>query len=945
MTALAVTEAVGPTSPVLRILVVEDSPSDALLVRALLQGAHLQTEVTEVATLAGAAAALTDGSDFDCVLLDLSLPDASGLDALTAIVGLDVHAVIVVLTENDDQRAGLAAVAAGAQDYLIKSDISAPTLVRSLNFAIERHRAAETSGRLAAVIDASPDAILTHHLDGTIETWSPGAEKMFGYTSAEAVGRGMSMLDPTEPDAFVSAFVQAAVGTHSTLETAAHTRTGTLIDISVHAAPIRIPGRRVTAVSTVTRDVTDRKRSDDQLRFQAHLLDSVGQAVVATDVAGTISYWNKAAEQIYGWTADEAQGRRTGDIVVAVETAEQTVSVRASLLAGQAWSGELLVRRRDGTTFPIFVTNTPILDKSGVVVGAIGVSSDISERRHTSEALARTVAQLSEAQRVARFGSWELEVATGKVSWSDEQYRLLGYEPGEVEPSFDALVERVAPADKAPARRMLATLFEQGVGVSLEVRLELPGRSEIWLAIRGERSAADDGAGLTVAGTSQDVTEAKRFERELQRLALHDGLTQLPNRALLADRLSSAQSRCAREGGLVGVLFIDLDHFKVVNDGRGHSAGDVILREVAERVAKQLRPTDTIARFGGDEFVVVLEGLPDETTVEQLADRIASCMLPPFIVDTAHLTLTASIGIAIGRGSETVDELLSAADAAMYRAKDAGRARHVTFDESMRERAERRLLLEGELRAAIEGRQFRLVYQPIVSLSEGSVVGVEALVRWDHPKRGVVSPAEFIPLAEEIGVIGPLGSWVLEESCRELAAQSDLDLMYLMSVNVSACQLADGDFPSYVARTIAAAGLTPDRFVFEITETVLMTDAQMFLSALDALRAIGVSLAMDDFGTGYSSLAYLQRFPLDIVKIDQTFVSGVATDAHDEALVSAIIAMATALGMATLAEGIETPEQLEKLRDLGCDLAQGYLMARPLNAPDLRQLLLSAPRW
>ena len=944
MTVLADNGAVELSSPV-RVLIVEDSSTDALLVRALLQEAVLVTDVTEVSTFAEAAAVLTGGSSFDCVLLDLGLPDADGLEALTGIVELNVHAAIVVLTGRNDDRTGLAAVAAGAQDYLVKGDVSAPTLSRSVNFAVERYRAAEASARLAAIIDASPDAILRHRPDGTIETWNAGAEKLFGYTSAEAVGRATSMLAPDDPAVFAAALARAAAGEHHSLDTRARTRSGALIDVTVDAVPIRMPDRRVVAVSTITRDITDRRRGEEQLRFQARLLDSVGQAVIGTDVAGTIIYWNRAAEQMYGWTAEEAHGRPISDVVGVDETADEAESIMARLTLGETWSGEFLVRRRDGTTFPVFVTDTPIHDAGGAVIGVIGVSTDITERREISESLARTVAQLGEAQHIARLGSWEFDVASGMMTWSDEQYRLLGYRPGEIEPSLRALVDRVAPGDKAKAQRVLSTLADQHELVSFEIQLEVPGREDCWLSIRGQRSLGPDGTVVTLAGTSQDVTQTKRLESELQHLALYDGLTSLPNRALLEDRLSSAQARCAREGGRVGVLFIDLDHFKVVNDGRGHSAGDVILREAAERMAKQLQPTDTIARFGGDEFVVIIEGVADETGVEQLADRIASCLAPPFAVGSADLTITASFGIAIGAGTETTEDLLSGADAAMYRAKESGRARRVTFDESMRDGAKRRLLLETDLRAAIEAGQFRLAYQPIISLSEGTIVGVEALVRWDHPTRGMVSPAEFIPLAEEIGVIVALGAWVLEESCRELAAQSDLDLMYLMSVNVSARQLADAGFPSYVARTIAAAGLTPDRFVFEITESVLMEDAELFLAALNELRAIGVRLAIDDFGTGYSSLAYLQRFPLDIVKIDRAFVSGVATNAQDQALVSAIIAMADAIGMSTLAEGIETPEQLAKLRELGCDLAQGYLMARPLSVPDLRPLLLSVPRW
>jgi diguanylate cyclase (GGDEF)-like protein len=387
------------------------------------------------------------------------------------------------------------------------------------------------------------------------------------------------------------------------------------------------------------------------------------------------------------------------------------------------------------------------------------------------------------------------------------------------------------------------------------------------------------------------------------------------------------------------VLFFDVDRFKVVNDSLGHSAGDALLVLVVDRLKSRLRPGDTMSRLGGDEFLVVCEEVYGLDQARHLAERLSDAFGTPFVVGEREMFATASLGIAVGRAPDaTPDSLLRDADAAMYRAKERGRARYEVFDEEMREQALRRLDTEHAMPRALERNEFRILYQPIVSLDTGTMTGVEALVRWDHPDHGLITPAEFVPIAEDNGLIVPLGSWVLREAMEQAAAwhrehPSRRDLH--VTVNLSARQLQDPGLPLAVATALDDLDMDPSALTLEITESVLMHDRDVSLARLLDLKFLGVRLAIDDFGTGYSSLAYLQRFPLDVLKVDKAFVDGVAHGPEESALASAIVRLGHTLHLRTVAEGVESPEQVAHLRRLGCQEAQGFLFARPLPADEV----------
>jgi diguanylate cyclase (GGDEF)-like protein len=451
------------------------------------------------------------------------------------------------------------------------------------------------------------------------------------------------------------------------------------------------------------------------------------------------------------------------------------------------------------------------------------------------------------------------------------------------------------------------------------------------------------GKPIYVIGQLHDITERKRVERELAHHALHDPLTGLPNRVLFMDRLEHALRQSSRRATKAAVIFADLDNFKVINDSLGHSAGDELLIAVAARLEQTLRPADTVSRFGGDEFTILCQDLTSDEDLTVITERITNEMAAPFDVQGRQVILTLSLGIAASGAGEAPEELLRDADAAMYSAKAGGRARHAIFDRSMRRKAVKRLELEQSLRRALEREELRLVYQPQVNLDTGEVFGFEALLRWHDPARGLIPPLDFIPLAEETGMIIPIGEWVLRGACRQARiwheAQPDLPLK--VSVNISVRQLADPSFPATVRRVLDETGVQSNSLWLEVTETALIEEEhEAIFEALANLERLGMKLAIDDFGVGFSSLnRFRQLPPVAAVKIDKLFIEGLRAHPADRAIVAAAIGLATALGATTVAEGVESSDQIALLREMGCDLAQGFYFSRPQPAEEFAALM------
>ena len=529
--------------------------------------------------------------------------------------------------------------------------------------------------------------------------------------------------------------------------------------------------------------------------------------------------------------------------------------------------------------------------------------------------------------------------ADGTIAYeSSAAERVLGVRPAERvgQPAF----ELVHPDDREFGERLLADVT-RSPGAQMTGELRIRHADGSWLSIEAVlKNLLDDPAVGGVVINYRDVTARKGLEEELRRQAFHDSLTGLANRALFADRLDHALARTRRFRQPLAVLFIDIDDFKTVNDSLGHGEGDQLLIAVAERLVGAVRSGDTIARMGGDEFAVLIEDPAEADAPIAVAQRLLAALEAPFEHGAKEIFVHASVGVAASTSSgQTADDLLRDADVSMYTAKSNGKNRVEVFVPSMHEAALARLALKGDLERALERGEFAIVYQPIVNLATRRVAGVEALLRWNHPRRGVVGPMEFIPVAEETGLIVPLGRWVLEQAAWQATAWDASSGHLTVSVNVSARQIQEPAFVQEVAAILATTGLLPGRLTLELTESVLMQDVDATATTLNALKALGVRLAIDDFGTGYSSLSYLGRFPIDELKIDRSFVAAMTTGPDESALVRSIVKLGETLHLETVAEGIEQADQLAELRALGAGLGQGFLFARPLSPEDLSLFL------
>ncbi len=566
----------------------------------------------------------------------------------------------------------------------------------------------------------------------------------------------------------------------------------------------------------------------------------------------------------------------------------------------------------------------------GALLGSALVRRRAEEARRESEERFRSVVQS------AIDGVVLADTAGTIVGWNAAAERMFGYTEPEVSgrPLTLLMPERFHEAHQAG----LGRLARGGPPSVLGTVLELVGRRQDGTEFPLELSLST----WTVAGAAcfsgivRDITGRKRAEEALAQDAFHDSLTGLPNRSLLLDRLGAVLSRLARRPSVAAVLLIAIDNFKVVTDSLGHSAGDRLLVQVAERLRAVTRMADTLARFGGDEFALLCDDLGERGQASLVAERIRALTRDPFVVDGRQVHLSVSVGIRFAEAPDRrPEELLRDADAAMHRAKAQGRSRHEVFDDALRAAVVVRFETELALRAALERSELRVWYQPLVSLADPGIVGAEALLRWEHPGRGLLSPAEFIPVAEQTGLIVPIGNWVLGEACRQLVEWRRRRAPRLaVSVNVSAIQLAQPDLPRAVADILDREAVDPAALWLEITENVLMDDPESAVGVLSALKDLGVRLAIDDFGTGYSSLSYLRRFPVDALKIDRSFLVGLGHDADDAAVVRLIIHLARDLGLVVMAEGVETEEQLEELISMGCDRVQGFYFSPPVE-PDV----------
>lgn len=653
------------------------------------------------------------------------------------------------------------------------------------------------------------------------------------------------------------------------------------------------------------------------------------QTAVLVDAAGQV-------RSSHGTTELDTAAAIATRFPAAGRTADSDVVVTSGLIALRLRSDWIVVPTTAAAPF-FGPDELRLLRTLAHLAGLALDRAELFDRERTGRRiLAERESQLADAQRIARLGSYTWDIRSGEVAWSDEFHRLLGFRPGEVTDHGAAFASRIHPDDRDPVLEAWAAAGQSRVATSIEYRVVLPGGETRWIHGRVRPLLGGDGNPVRLTGTIQDITERKLAEEAFAHQAAHDALTGLPNRALFLDRLGQALARRQRHPSGVAVLFLDVDRFKWLNDSLGHAAGDELLVTVAGRLQTAMRGADSVARFGGDEFVVLCEGVADEAEAEQLAGRVAAALSRPIAVGGDEMTVTASIGIAYAPADGpdiTPESLVRDADAAMYGAKEQGRNRHELFDAATRERVLARHETVNALRRGIGRGDLVVYYQPALDLASGRIVGVEALVRWDHPTRGVLPPAEFMALAEDTGLVVPLGSAVLVEACQQLAAwQSEGGALegLSVSVNLAVRQLLAPELPALVEEALTDSGLDPSRLCLEITESALLEDGDSSTRALQRLKSLGVRIGVDDFGTGFSSLTYLKRFPVDVLKIDRSFVDGLGRNRQDRAIVASVVDLAHAFGLTTVAEGIETPGQLDQLRALGCEWGQGYLWSPAL---------------
>ncbi len=690
------------------------------------------------------------------------------------------------------------------------------------------------------------------------------------------------------------------------------------------------------------------QKQTEEAKKLALVASRTDNAVIITDALGYIEWVNEGFIRLTGYTLGEVQGKKPGSLLQGPQTDKGTLYlIRQAIDKGESFEHELLNYSKDKRPYWVRISAQPIYDDANRLEKYIAIESDVTENKRAEAALRESEERYALAALGANDGLWDWDIKGNKVFYSPRWKAMLGYSEHEIGHTLDEWLNRIHPEDIERVREELEYHLE-GLNQNFESehRVLHKDASYRWILNRALAVRDETGKAERMAGWQTDSSG---------RVAAYDALTNLPNRSLFLDRLRRALARCRRNPEhLFAVLYIDLDGFKLINDTLGHAAGDKLLVEATQRLEMSLRQfdevarvtpekrfQDTVARFGGDEFAILIEDFKHVHDIVIVAERVQQALSEPYILDQQSAFSTASIGVALGNANyQQPDEILRDADIAMYRAKQEGKARYALFDHEMHKQVRARFSLESDLRRALSQQEFRVYYQPIIDLQSGHLSGFEALLRWQRSEK-MLSPAEFVPLSEETGIIVPLERWLLEEALKMLKYWHKYNPQLTMSVNVSSRHFESLDLVQNVERVLQTSGIAPQYLSLEVTEGIVNQQEERIKHILGQFRAKGVSIYLDDFGTGYSSLSRLHALPIDVLKIDRSFITGIEHVGEKANMVQAILMIAKAMNLQVIAEGIETLEQQKRLCVLGCQFGQGFLFSRPVSAEQIEAMLVS----
>lgn len=817
--------------------------------------------------------------------------------------------------------------------------------------ATSRKGAQDAQAALGCIVESSEDAILSASPDGRIASWNRGAETLYGYTAQEILGQSLSILLLSENHEPLKHNLALLLRGESipAFDSVVITKDGKHVEASIRAFPIRNGTGQVVGTGAIVRDISVRKQAEQAQGMLASIVESSSVGIFSNALDGTFLTWNKGAEAIWGYRPEEVIGRSI-DILGQPERHKEQARVLGRCLRGESCEFESPTVRADGVVIDTAMTVSAARNCTGEVVAISTIARDISAHKQAEEALRQGEEKYRSLVANIPDTIWTSDSHGDPTFVSPSCERVCGYTPDEIcRPGvWQALIHPEDLSGYRAAREILSVPAQpSGERPRHDQEFRIRRKDGRWIWVHSKATGAYEKLGKTyVDGVLSDVTERKDLQHKLAHQATHDALTGLPNRQAFEARFQRALDLASIQNERLALLYLDLDGFKLINDTVGHLSGDHLLLQTAQRLSGCLREGDILARSGGDEFMFVLTEMHDPQAAPRIAERLLGALSPAFHAGGKEIFIHASIGIALyPEDGQDLLGLQRSADEAMLDAKRRGKNRFQTFTPALGEAAGRRVAIETELHHALERREFSLQFQPKINLETGAIAGVEALLRWFNPNLGTVRPSEFIVIAEETGLILPISKWVLWEACRHARSWCETGCGRLpISVNVSAVQLTDGTFPALVARALAEIGLESSLLDLEVTESAIMYNIEESTRQLADLKQLGVSISLDDFGTGYSSLNYLARFPIDILKIDQSFVRRMGETKRTTTLVQAIVALAHALGMKVVAEGVESEHELGALKAMNCDFGQGFLLAHPVPSEFIAQMLATKSR-